>query len=89
MRIHHWWWVKYCACSRGVTLKTFTRSRLSCDTGLRECTGEYHLKLFEKFWKSSKYKNYEIRWLFEGLIETLEKDNERLKVINHLFIGHV
>lgn len=75
--------MKCCACCRGVIIKRFTSSR-DCDTGLRKCISEYNVSPFEKFWKSSRYKNYRTGCLL-GLIETLEKDNVRLKVINHLF----
>lgn len=36
VRIHPRWQMKYCACCRGVTVKTFTSTRPSCDIGLRK-----------------------------------------------------
>ena len=33
--------------------------------------------------KSSNYKDYGIRWYLPEKIDSLEKDNKRLRVINH------
>lgn len=43
---------------------------------------EYTSRYMYWYWKVHHYRNYGIGWLFPKTIDTLEKGNERLRVIN-------